>query len=252
MSRYTVDMAEEGQRETLAVVDDETETIALYHRIFRKKYRIISAYSAQEALEKTRHEHVSVALVDQRMPEMTGLDFLMEFGKTHPLAGRVVVTGYTDLDDIVALINEGRIHGFVVKPWNNHQLSLTVDREVENHRKARLIEELNAKLRREHRDMLSLLRQFDPDFAIPQSNEQLKATKNRLRQKVSGEIERLFLEQLLESGDGNVSAAARSAQINRTFLYRLMNRHGLLDSEASETDSEATAESGDPAHAVEN
>ncbi len=220
------------QRDTLIILDDERDTLDLCERVFRENYNVITANNGIEARELVSNQEVAVALVDQRMPQMTGLEFLIEFAKTHPLAGRVVMTGYTDLEDIVALINDGRIHGFVLKPWNNHQLRVTVDREVENFRRARTIDALNDRLRQEHRDMMALLRELDPEFQIPHSNDELKDSKNRLKTRVTSEVERLFLEQLLAASGGSISRAARTAQINRTFLYRLLKRHGLPDAAA--------------------
>jgi DNA-binding NtrC family response regulator len=162
------------------------------------------------------------------MPGMTGLEFLVGLRASSPRTSRIVMTAYADLEAIVTMVNLGHLHGFVLKPWNNHQLRLTVDREVESFRRQRTIDELNLRLRREHADMLALLRELDPVFEVPQSNKALKQTKVRLKKKVAGEIERLFLKKLLSDNAGNMSATARSAQINRTFLYSLLKRHGLL------------------------
>jgi DNA-binding NtrC family response regulator len=213
--------------DTVLILDDEPNTVELCQRLLRKNYRLIAAQSGAEALALTEKEDVALALVDQRMPAMTGLEFLMRFVKTHPRTSRVVMTAYADLDDIVALINQGKIHAFVLKPWNNHQLRLTVDREIEHYRQSRTIEQLTERLRREHRDMFDLLRELDPDFVIPDDNTALKESKNRLRQRVANEVERLFLEQLLQEPVSNVAEVARSASINRTFLYRLLRRHGM-------------------------
>ncbi|MBN1959763.1 MAG: response regulator [Deltaproteobacteria bacterium] len=215
-------------KETLLVVDDEKDALELCERVFRDKYNIILANSGEDAVEKAKEVEPAVALVDQRMPGMTGLEFLVGLRDSRPRTSRIVMTAFTDLEDIVAMINLGHIHGFVLKPWNNHQLRVTVSREVENFRRQRTIDELNERLKREHADMLALLREFDPFFEVPQSNKTLKQTKVRLKKKVAGEIERLFLKKLLADNNGNMSATARSAQINRTFLYRLLKRHGLL------------------------
>jgi DNA-binding NtrC family response regulator len=214
-----------GAREAIIVVDDEPDTLELCQRVLRDGYDVLLAASGHEAQQKTAGREIALALVDQRMPGMTGLEFLLGFRTSHPLASCVAMTAHADLEDIVALINQGRVHGFVLKPWNNQQMRSIVDREVENARRARTIDELNTKIAREHRDMLALLRELDPSFDIPQSNDELKDAKNRLRQRVSNEIEKLFLENILESAE-NISEAARQAQINRTFLYRLLKRHG--------------------------
>lgn len=219
-------------RATILVVDDEPNTVDLCRRVLREKYHVVPCHSGQEAQETAEGRDIAVALVDQRMPHMTGLDFLRRFSETHPRSARVVMTGYTDLEDIVALINEGRIHGFVLKPWHNEQLRLTVDREVDGYHKSCTIEALNEKLRHEHRSMSALLKELDPEFEVPHSNHQLKEAKTRLKQRVHNEVERLFLKRLLKTHAGRVRDVAQAAQINRTFLYRLLRRHGLSEDEA--------------------
>jgi DNA-binding NtrC family response regulator len=211
-------------RQTILIIDDEHDTLDLCQRILRDTYDVIIADSGSQAQSKIVGRDIALALVDQRMPGMSGLEFLLSFRKTHPHASCVAMTAFTDLEEIVALINQGRVHGFVLKPWNNQQMRSIVDREVENARRALIIEQLNAKVAREHHDMLALLRELDPEFDVPESNGELKDSKNRLRQRVSEEVEKLFLENILNSAD-NISEAARQAQINRTFLYRLLKRH---------------------------
>ncbi len=223
-----------ASRETLLIVDDESDALDLCVRVFRDQYDLVVASSGEQALGKTEGRGISVALVDQRMPGMTGLELLVKLRETSPRTSRIIMTAYADLDDIVAMINLGHIHGFVLKPWNNHQLRLTIDREVENFRRQRTIDELNERLRKEHADMLALLTGLDADFEVPRSNRALKQAKVRLKRKVAGEVERLFLSKLLADNAGNMSATARSAEINRTFLYRLLKRHGLLPAGATE------------------
>ena len=214
-------------KETLLIVDDEQDTLDLCHRLFQKHYRILIATSGATALELAQGENIAAALVDQRMPGMSGLDLLLVLQGTHPDTARIAMTAYTDLETIVSLVNSGRIHGFILKPWNNHDFKNRVDREVESYCKTRIIRVLNDQLIQEHRDMLAILRDLDPNFEVPKDNGQLKKVRSRLRQRVSTEAERLFLHELLKSHKGNVLEAARAANINRTLLYRLMKRAGI-------------------------
>ena len=97
-------------KETVLVLDDEPNVVDLARRVLHREFRLITAESGTEALQKAAGQEIAVALVDQRMPEMTGLEFLIEFQKTHSHTGIVTITAYTDLEDIVALINRGRIN----------------------------------------------------------------------------------------------------------------------------------------------
>jgi DNA-binding NtrC family response regulator len=208
-------------------VDDEPDAVGLCARVFRSDYELLTATSGREALEIVRGRAVAAAIVDQRMPGMSGVEVLLALAESHPRTARIAMTAHTQLENIVALINQGRIHAFVVKPWNNHELRQTVGKEVELYVKKREVDELSLKVLREHRDMLAILRELEPEFAIPGSNEELKAAKRRLATRVGGEVERMFLKRLVDQARGSVTRAARRAGMNRTFLYRLLKRHKL-------------------------
>ncbi|MEM6732417.1 MAG: response regulator [Myxococcota bacterium] len=220
-------MTSVADRETILFVDDDADTLDVCHRLFRDRYNVLVSMRGAEALEAIDGVNVAVAVVDQRMPEMSGLDVLQRLQVSHPDTSRIVMTAYTDIDDVVKLTNLGRISSFVVKPWHNNQLRVVVDREVEVYRKNRQIAELQAKIEREHRTMFDLLKELEPDFEVPHTNDELKDLKEALRRKVQGAAERLFVQNLLENHPNNISSAARAAKINRTFLYRLMRRHNI-------------------------
>lgn len=214
-------------KETLLFIDDDPDTLAVCKKLFKKKYVVLTANTGGKGLKLMKSRQVAVAIVDQRMPRMSGLEVLKRLKARYPETGRIVMTSYTEIEDVVKLTNIGRINSFIVKPWHNNQLRLVVDREVEMYRKNRQIDELKTKMVREHHSLLDLLRELDPDFAIPKTNAALKKLKERLRRQVQGAAERVFVENLLESYPDNISLAAKSAKINRTFLYRLMSRHGI-------------------------
>lgn len=215
-------------KETVLFVDDEPHTLALCERMFRQNYDVVTATGGKEALKLVADRDIALAVVDQRMPQMTGLDLLLELRSRFPDAGRMVMTGYAEIETVLALINDGKIASFIVKPWNNEQFRVSVEREVEYFRMNRKVQELTAEIAREHRTMKDLLGELDPDFAVPRTNEDLKRVKEQLRRCVYGAAERLFVEQLLTENPRNISTAARAANINRTFLYRLMRRHRIF------------------------
>ncbi len=216
-----------AERETILFVDDDLDTLEVCERLFEDRFLVICANSGTRALSAIEGKDVAVAIVDQRMPEMSGLDVLQRLQLSHPETSRVVMTAYTDIDDVVQLTNVGRISSFVVKPWHNNQLRVVVEREVEVYRKNRQIAELQQQMAHEHRTMFDLLKELEPNFVIPRTNDELKDLKETLRRKVQGEAERLFVQNLLENHPNNISSAARAANINRTFLYRLMRRHNI-------------------------
>ena len=111
----------------LLTVDDDPEVLRAIERDLRKHYaehyRIIRADSGAAALEAChallrRNEVVALFLVDQRMPQMTGVAFLTEAMKLYPKAKRVLLTAYADTDAAIKAINEVQIQNYLLKPWD--------------------------------------------------------------------------------------------------------------------------------------
>ncbi len=116
-----------ASRPTLVAVDDDLPVLRAVERDLRvryaKDYRVLAANSGQEALEAVRQltlrgEAVALFLVDQRMPGMTGIEFLSEAVDLQPDAKRVLLTAYADTDVAIRAINEIRLDQYLLKPWD--------------------------------------------------------------------------------------------------------------------------------------
>jgi len=106
---------------TLLLVDDEANILTTLKRMFRQDgYNILSARSAAEAFELLALHEVHVILCDQRMPAMSGTDFLDQVKEMYPDTLRIILSGYTDLKSIIDAINRGSIYRFYTKPWDNN------------------------------------------------------------------------------------------------------------------------------------
>jgi len=120
---------------------------------FEGRYRVLTAQSGREALELLRQEDVAVIIADQRMPGMTGAEMLAEAQKISPESVRMVLTAYTDVDDLMSAINQGQIYRYILKPWKPEELEQEIKRAVELYsmaveleRKRRELEEANRRL----------------------------------------------------------------------------------------------------------
>lgn len=132
--------------DTILVVDDELPNLQKLQRTFVNRYRVLAANSGAEALGlMEKNEGVSVIIADQRMPDMTGVEFLRRTLASHPDAVRIILTGYTDVDVLVEAINVCKVFRYVVKPWDPPDLLMTVERGIEAQR---LVIE-NARIRKE-------------------------------------------------------------------------------------------------------
>lgn len=113
-------------------VDDEKQMLTALNRVFRgKAYTVFTANSGQEALKVLENETMDVIVSDMRMPEMDGATFLAKSVDLHPTSRRILLTGYSDQESTVRAINEGQVHQYIMKPWDNDALKATIDSEIE-------------------------------------------------------------------------------------------------------------------------
>jgi diguanylate cyclase (GGDEF)-like protein/PAS domain S-box-containing protein len=109
--------------QTLLLVDDEPNILNSLSRLLRREgYTILTATSPLEGFELLAKHPTQVVISDQRMPEMSGTEFLSRVRHLYPNTVRLVLTGYTDLDSVTGAINRGAIYKFLTKPWDDDQL----------------------------------------------------------------------------------------------------------------------------------
>jgi len=113
-------------RPRLLFVDDESRILISLKAIFRADYEVTIAEGGSAALDALKKEKFDVIVSDQRMPGITGVEVLRAAREAQPQAIRMLLTGYSDLNAIIASINEGEIFRFIPKPWVNSELRETV------------------------------------------------------------------------------------------------------------------------------
>jgi serine phosphatase RsbU (regulator of sigma subunit)/CheY-like chemotaxis protein len=136
----------------LMVVDDETDNLDLLYRTFRREFQVFKAESALRALQilEEESEEMSIIISDQRMPKMNGTEFLSIAAERFPDTIRILLTGYTDVEDLVGAINAGRVFKYITKPWNPDELASVVQQAAETYQVLkRRTNELHHALRRE-------------------------------------------------------------------------------------------------------
>jgi diguanylate cyclase (GGDEF)-like protein/PAS domain S-box-containing protein len=115
--------ADEGNMQTLLVVDDDVNVLQALHRLFRRdNYRVLTAASPAEGFDLLALHQVQVILCDQRMPVMSGTEFLSKVKEMYPDTMRIILSGYTGVETVLDSINRGAIYRFYTKPWNDAEL----------------------------------------------------------------------------------------------------------------------------------
>jgi CheY-like chemotaxis protein len=118
----------------MLVVDDEPDNLDLLYRTFRRDFNVFKADSGITALEVLAAEgEVAVIISDQRMPEMKGTEFLSKTVPQFPDTMRIILTGFTDVEDLVDAINSGQVYKYITKPWDPNELKAVVQRAAETY-----------------------------------------------------------------------------------------------------------------------
>ncbi len=112
-------------------VDDEPENLRIFELAFRRDFGVLTAPDAASALRIINERPVSVALSDQRMPGMTGVEFLARVREVDPKIIRILVTAYGDAQTLGSAVNDGSIYKYIPKPWTPEDMELSVRRAVE-------------------------------------------------------------------------------------------------------------------------
>ena len=112
---------------TLLVVDDEIRSLETLQRILEDEFDVKTATNVAEAEAILEKEWVQIILCDQRMPDTTGVEFLKKVRDSWPEVIRMIISGYTDSDDIISAVNEAGIYQYITKPWHPKSLLLSLN-----------------------------------------------------------------------------------------------------------------------------
>lgn len=191
-------------------VDDEKNILNSLRRLLRQEnYSLLTASSGAEALKLLEEAHVQLVISDQRMPEMSGVDFLSEVRKKYPETIRIILSGYTDVNSITDAINKGHIYKFLLKPWDEQNLRLEIRQALQQYD---LIED-NQRL---HQQVLG------QNIELKRMNENLEqivaartselGLQNRALELSHAILENIPLPIIGLSAEGNVAVINRKTQ----------------------------------------
>lgn len=107
-------------------VDDEPHNLTSFKATFRTRYDVTTAISAADAIVLLGQKEFHVIITDQRMPNMTGVEFLESILDRYPDPVRLLLTGYADLNAVIEAVNKGKIFHYLSKPWNEEELDATI------------------------------------------------------------------------------------------------------------------------------
>ena len=157
------------QQFPVLVVDDEPDILLSFRFNYGDDLDVVEANSGAEGLARLEERDFAVIVADQRMPEMSGTEFLERSMAVRPDALRIILTGYADIEAIVRAINTSRIYQYVTKPWDVDDLRLILERAIEAFH-----------LKRENTRLMT---------ELAEANERLNAQNEYLRGAASKDVE---------------------------------------------------------------
>lgn len=112
---------------SILYVDDEVHNLISFNATFRREYKVLTAESGREGLQIMHDKEVHLVLSDQRMPGMTGVEFLEQVRHQYPETIRMIITGFSDIDAVIGAINKGGVNRYINKPWDEREMRITIE-----------------------------------------------------------------------------------------------------------------------------
>ncbi len=143
---------------TVLVIDDEARSLETLHRVLCEDFDVKTAQNVTEATAILERDWIQIILCDQRMPDKSGVDFLTEVRDRWPEIIRIIISGYTDTEDVIRGINQAGIFQYITKPWQPDSLILTLKNAAHIFDLNRQNEMLSAELKMAPRHVESVLK----------------------------------------------------------------------------------------------
>lgn len=160
---------------SILYVDDEDINLRVFQSTFEDEFEVFTANSGDEGIKIFENENIDLIITDQRMPEMTGVEFLKRVIDLNPEPNRILLTGFSDIDALSSAINEGKIYQYINKPWDESDLKPVIYQALESYYIKKENQRLNLEIRNKNEQL------HEEIIAKEKVVEQLKASESALR-----------------------------------------------------------------------
>lgn len=196
-----------SQKSHILYIDDEKQNLSGFKYVFKKHYQVHIALSAEEGWEILNTHPIKVIISDQRMPKVTGTQFLEKAAEKFPMVYRIILTAYTDVQEIIAAINQGKIFQYIRKPWDKDEVKVIIDNAIQ------LFD-----LKAQNNELLESLKQNNAQLEeVNQSLEQKVAERTRELEKHKENLEETIKKRTIELEKAKVKAE-ESDRLKSAFL----------------------------------
>ncbi|MBF9002743.1 HD domain-containing phosphohydrolase [Vibrio nitrifigilis] len=239
-------MSEEESKLTLLLLDDEADILKTLTRVLRLDYNVVSFNEGEDALAYLKDNEAAIIISDMRMPQMDGAKFLSIAKELRPGSVRILLTGYSDMESTVRAVNEGGIHTYLAKPWDNEGLKLTVAKAAEFYRLTQERDQLTNKLEQKNIELASFNQQLETKVlqrtkALREANqslEKLLKARNQTFNDILSTLKAIIqystgvpadhYDRVAEQSKAVAAALKLSDQeVNQVYLCGLLHEIGL-------------------------
>ncbi|MBN1185550.1 MAG: response regulator [Bacteroidales bacterium] len=155
---------------TILYVDDEVENLQSFKIIFHSDYNVFITTSASEAIEIIKKEAIKIVISDQRMPDITGLELISKIKESYPDIICIILTAFADINALMQAVNQEGIYRYIMKPWDESDMRLTINNALERYR-----------IKQENYELINNIRQKSE--ALEASNNELLAATKALEER---------------------------------------------------------------------
>ena len=209
----------------ILIVDDEVANLEKLRRTFVEEFRVYEATSGEQALSLLQKEPIAAIVTDQKMAGLSGVDLLRKSLEVSPDLVRIILTGYTEVDDLMDAINQGHVHRYITKPWEPFSLKQTIKQELERWALKKENEQLNQQLQ------VAYERLERENFKLKQEAELLKDSPRRLVYKSRSMHDLLGLLDRVVQTDSTVLIQGETGT-GKELLARYIHDHSLRQENA--------------------
>ncbi len=221
---------------TLLLVDDEEHSLAAMRMALEDDFDCLTALDATEAMRLMQENYVQAIFCDHRMPGRTGVEFLAEVRTRWPETVRIIITGYTESNDMIAAINDAGIYQFLTKPWHPDELLIAAKNAVQLFQLSRDHDRLSLEMRfmgktaenKVEQRRRTLREGFGFEKVLRSANSPMNATVEMARQFASFDVPVLISG---EAGTGKdaMARAMHYASLRSEHVFHELNCAGLPD-----------------------
>lgn len=155
------------KKTSILYLDDEDNNLTAFKASFRREFTVFVTTKADEAVDILKHNEVHLIIADQKMPDISGVEFLELVKSEFPDPIRILLTGYADIEAVIDAINRGQVYRYITKPWDEQDLRMVFNNARDHYETKRLLSKRNVELEQANKDLSSFIYSASHDLRSP-------------------------------------------------------------------------------------